>query len=100
MATTADHIAARSDPDLLARMIATAEQQAIPSATSWVQANMGQLLSIPVEQGQTIADVHAYASNVRKQAVDALPALPGKDPAAVTDNHLETAIQALLTPPS
>ena len=32
MATTADHIAANSDPDLLARFIARAEQLRIPNA--------------------------------------------------------------------
>lgn len=98
MASTADHIAARGDADLLARMIAAAEQEGVPNAQAWVQQNMGQLINVVVEQGQTISDVYAYAYNVRNEQIDALPEAPGKNPGAVTDTHLRTAVEALLVP--
>lgn len=98
MASTTQHIVARGDADLLQRLIAAAEQAGIPSADRWVQQNMGALISAPVQDAQTIADVHAYASAVRAQAVAALPPLPGADPAAVTDAHLAAAIGVVNTP--
>lgn len=96
MASTAHHIAASSDPDLLARLVAAAQQDHVPNASAWVQANMGMLLSTPVEGNQTIADVRAYAADIRDQAVAALPPAPGMNPAAVTDPQLHTAIEQVL----
>lgn len=96
MATTAQHIAARGDSDLLQRLIATAEMEGIPSAANWVQSNMGRLISTPVEGEQNIADVYAYAYETRQQQVSALPPLPGVNPGAVTDEHMKTAIQSLI----
>jgi len=98
MASTAEHLVARSDPDLLQRLIATAEQAGIPSAQSWCEHNLGQLINADVGAGSTIATVHAYAAAVRQTAVDALPPLPGRDPAAVTDTHLRAAVDALTVP--
>ena len=95
MATTAQHLAARSDPDLLQRLIAAAEMANIPSASTWVQANLGALLGAPVQDNQTISDVRAYADTVRQNAINAIPPAPGLDPAAVTDTHLYAAIQAV-----
>lgn len=98
MASTAQHIEARSDPDLLARLVATAEQAGIPNASAWTQEHMGALICTPVQDDQTIADVRAYAAAVREQAVAALPPAPGFDPAAVTDVHLRTAVDAFFAP--
>ena len=95
MATTADHIAANSDPDLLARFIARAEQLHIPNTPVWVQSRMGQLITESVESGQTVTDVYSYAANVRKAYIDATPPRPGENLGAVTDIHLGTAINAL-----
>jgi len=67
MATTAQHIAARNDTDLLARLVAAAEM---------------------AEAHRAIADVHAYA-------VSQQPPPPGANPAAVTDAQLTTAVQAV-----
>ena len=95
MATTADHIDANSDPDLLARFIARAEQLRIPNAMVWVQSRMDKLITEPVDSGQTVTDVYAYAANVRKAYIEATPPRPGENLGAVTDLHLETAINAL-----
>lgn len=96
MATTADHMAARGDQDLLNRFIARAEQLGVENASSWIQNNMGKLVGEVVEQGQTITDVYAYAANVRAEYVKSTPPRPGENLGAVTDNHLQTAIQSLL----
>ncbi|MEV5068942.1 hypothetical protein MRBLMI12_000499 [Microbacterium sp. LMI12-1-1.1] len=92
MATTAQHINSRNDPDLLDRFVAAAEQAGLDGASAWVQANMGRLVSTPVEAGQTVADVHAYADEVRAAYIDATPLRAGANPGAVTDIHLATAI--------
>lgn len=97
MASTAQHIEARADQDLMARLAASAEMQGVPSAMGWVQSHIGELLIVPVDGSQTIVDMHAYASDVRKQAVAALPPEPGINPGAVTDAHLSTAIESVLT---
>lgn len=99
MATTADHMAARGDQDLLNRFIARAEMLGVENASSWVQSNMGKLVGQVVEQGQTVTDVYAYASKVRREYVEATPERPGENLGAVTDNHLQTAIQAILSEP-
>lgn len=98
MASTAQHIAARGDSDLLARLIAVAEMNNIPSAPQWVQQNMGTLISLPIGEGQTIADVYAYAQETRQIEINALPPLPGLNPGAVTDAHMATAVTAMITP--
>lgn len=95
MATTADHMAARGDQNLLNRFIARAEMMGIPNASSWIQSNMGLLVTQAVDGTQKVTDVYAYAANVRKEYVEATPPLPGENLGAVTDSHLEVAISAL-----
>ena len=95
MATTADHMAARGDADLLARFIARAEQLGVENASSWIQAHMGQLIGQKIDGNQTVTDVYAYAANVRREYIAATPQRPGENMGAVTDSHLEVAIQAL-----
>ncbi|MCC2033060.1 hypothetical protein [Microbacterium allomyrinae] len=97
MATTTQHINARNDPDLLDRFIASAEQADIDNASQWVQANMGKLVGVDVDGGQTVADVHAYAKETRDVYIDATPDRPGVDLVAVTDSHLTAAITAVRT---
>ena len=99
MATTTQHINARTDPDLLARFVAAAEQADVPDASAWVQANMGRLVCIVVDGTQTVSDVHAYAAVSRQQYVDATPPRPGENLGAVTDTHLAAAITALRPTP-
>lgn len=90
--TTAQHISARDDEDLTARLVAAAEQAHIPSAESFVRMNAGRLISTEISGGTTITAVHAYASSVYADAVAALPPAPGLNPAAVTDAQLSEAI--------
>lgn len=96
--TTAQHIAARNDTDLVDRLVAAAEQARVDNPAQFVQLNLGRLVSTPVAGDSTITTVHAYASQVRKQLLDTLPPAPGIDPAAVTDDHLHAAIQAVWNP--
>lgn len=91
--TTAQHIAARDDQDLTARLIAAAEQAHIPNADGFVRMNAGRLISTEIDGGTTITAVHAYASSVYVDAVAALPPKPGVNPAAVTDAQLSQAVQ-------
>lgn len=96
--TTAQHIAARDDVDLVARLVASAEQAHIPQPQSFVQANIGRLISTDIGNGSTITTVHAYASSVYESAVASLPPAPGINPAAVTDEQLTQAVNAVWTP--
>ena len=96
--TTAQHIAARDDEDLLARLIATAEQAHIPQADSFVQQNLGKLISTEIDGGSTLTSVHAYAKATYDAAVEALPPRPGINPAAVTDAQLTQAVEAVWEP--
>lgn len=89
MATLAQHIAARNDDDLLQRLIAAAEQAGIPNPQGWAESNRGRLVSVPVGD-TTLADVHAYAV-----ATYTPTPRPGINPAAVTDEQIAAAIQAV-----
>lgn len=96
--TTAQHIAARNDKDLRERLVAAAEQAHIDSPENFVAMNIGRLISAKVDGDSTITTVHAYADDVRKAAVAALPPAPGLNPGAVTDTHLAAAVQAVWNP--
>ena len=95
MATTTQHIITRNDPDLLDRFVAAAEQEGVPDASAWVQANLGALIAAEAEGGQVIADVHAYAYETREAYIAATPERAGASLAAVTDTHLTTALAAV-----
>jgi len=96
--TTAQHIAARDDQDLVARLVAVAEQQHIDNPEQFVRTNVGKLISTDIGGGSTITSVHAYASTVRQEAVDQLPPSAGANPAAVTDAQLAQAVSAVWNP--
>jgi hypothetical protein len=96
MAGTNQHINARNDSDLIERFIAAAEQAGLDNASSWVGNNIGRLITVAIDGNQTVADVHAYADEVRKAYIDATPMRPGKNPGAVTDTHLDDAISAVV----
>ena len=104
MATSNQILAASSDKDLEQRFVAIATAKGIENPKYWVQDRMMQLANAVVQDGQTVADVYAYADTVRKQRTAELQAElaelenPGKDLAAVTDTYLATAIDALTTP--
>ena len=93
MATTTDYMAARGDADLLVRLIAKAELMGIDNASQWIQENMSKLVNVAVGEGQTITDIFTYANTVRQAALDAVPPRAGINLAAVTDTHLQTAIE-------
>lgn len=88
MATTAQHNAARNDNDLLARLIAAAEQADVPNAQQWVEANRGALVAADID-GTTLADVHAFAV----AEYEPTPR-PGENPAILTDAQLSAAVAA------
>lgn len=96
--TTAQHIAARDDEDLRARLIAVAEQAHIPNAEQFVMMNLGTLISTELQPGTTITSVHAYAAEQYRQAVEALPPKPGINPATVTDSQLTSVISSVWGP--
>jgi hypothetical protein len=96
--TTAQHIAARDDTELISRLVAAAEQAHIPNPERFVWDNRGIIISTDIGEGSTITTVHAYASTVYEQAVAALPPKPGLNPAAVTDSQLSAALQAVYQP--
>lgn len=96
--TTAQHMAARDDKDLEARIIAAAEQAHIDNPESFVRTNIGRIISTDIGGGTTITSVHAYADLNYRNALAALPKKPGLDPAAVTDQQLAQAIQAVWAP--
>jgi hypothetical protein len=90
--TIAQHIAARDDTNLHARLIAAAEMTGVPGPTQWVAENVGALVNADID-GTTLADVHAYA--VTQQEPPPLP--PGANPTYVTDAQLIAAVQAIRT---
>lgn len=97
MPTTAEHMAARSDNDLIARLIAQAEMMGVP--TDWVMSNLVQLIQAPVtDEGATITSVHAYAAGARAEHIAATPPPPGLNPSAVLDSYLAAAILAVQNP--
>ena len=104
MATSHQILAASSDKDLEQRFVAIAAVKGIENPRYWVADRMLQLAATVVADGQTVADVYAYADTVRKQRMAELQAElaefenPGKDLAAVTDTYLATAIDAVNTP--
>ena len=92
MATLDQHITARRDPDLLARVIAAAEQADVPNPQMWAEANIGRIVSVEIGQGNdaaTVADVHAYAVATYEPTPR-----PGENPAAVTDDQVRAAVAA------
>ena len=89
MATSAALIAAAQDRDLLARAIALAAEAGIEQPQAFIESRRHQLAAAPVGSGDsTVASVYEYAASLPRYRT-------GEDPAAVTDDHLRTAIQNL-----
>lgn len=89
-------IAAAKDFDLRERAIALASDIGIQSAHSWVDQNLFQLASTPVDSTgeNTVASVFEYAlAQYEAKKADLIE--PGKDLSIVTDAHLRFALQAL-----
>jgi len=93
VASLAEHNAARNDDDLTQRFIAAAEQLGVSNnAQMWVDQNRGAIVAVRTGEGEedTISDAHAYAVATYNP-----PPRPGVNPAAVTDNQIKIAIQAV-----
>lgn len=98
MATLDQHITARNDVDLLARVIAAAEKAAIPGSRQWAEMNMGAVVSVNIgttAQASTVADVHAYAVSTYTPTPT-----PGANPASVTDAQIVAAVAAIKAAPA
>lgn len=87
MATIAQHIAARDDSDLRARLTAAAEMTGVADPARWVTENLGALVYADIA-GTTLADVHAFAVADKGEP----PLSAGADPAYVTDDQLKAAV--------
>lgn len=89
MATSAALIAAAQDSDLLARAIALAAEAGIEQPQAFVEQRRHELAAASVGTGSdTVASVYEYASAQPRYRT-------GEDPAAVTDDHLRTALTNL-----
>ena len=89
MATSASLIAAAQDRDLLARAIALAAEAGVENPQAFIESRRHQLAAASVsESGDTVASVYEYAAMQPRYRT-------GEDPAAVTDEHLRAAIDAL-----
>jgi len=89
--SSADLIAAATDSDLRARLVAllASRGHATPAAT--VDTKMGAIVAQSVTpEGATVADVLAYA-----RASYAPAPRPGENLAAVTDDQLRAALAAI-----
>ena len=87
----ADLIAARDDTDLRERVRAAAEARGLGSG--WADSQMGRLVAAQItsaDQTTTIADVLAYA-----RATYTPTPRPGQNPAAVMDDMIYAAIEAI-----
>ena len=93
--TTTQHIRAKSDIDLLQRFIAKAEMMGQDNPAGWVQNNLARLITQTAEGTQTVADVYAYADSVREEYIKNTPPAPGANLGAVTDAHMQSAIEAV-----
>lgn len=96
MPTIAEHIAARDDQDLRARLIAAAEMAGIAAPESWVQSRIGNLVAATIATGSTLADVHAFA-RAEKAKVPVFS--PGADPDFITDTLVKEAVAAVNATP-
>lgn len=88
--TLADQIAAARDNNLLARIVAAAQQKGIANPQQWAEANRGHIVATNVD-GTVLAEVYAFAVQEKGQ-----PA--GTDPSYVTDAQILAAVEAVNSP--
>lgn len=94
MTSTAAFIAATTDPDLIRRVQAAAQMAGVPNAPEWALANLARIMLHETSAGPVV-DAYAYAHAVRDEHIAATPPPAGSNPAAVTDDMLAEAIEAL-----
>lgn len=91
-------ISAAKDADLRERVIAIAAKMKVKNPSYFVDSNLFELASTAVDSSgdKSIATVYEYANLQHAQALaELIP--PGKNPAAVTDAHIEHALGVLLS---
>lgn len=92
MPTSAQIIAAYRDSDLLERITAIAAAEGIANPDQWVGMRIRQIVAADLDgdggASNSIASVYEYA-------VETTPPRPGANPAAVTDDHIRTALQCV-----
>lgn len=91
-------ISAAKDADLRERVIAIAAKMKVKNPSYFVDSNLFELASTAVDSSgdNSIATVYEYANLQHAQALaELIP--PGKNPAAVTDAHIEHALGVLLS---
>lgn len=91
-------IAAFADNDLYERIVAVGATLGI--TPDQIAEKRWPLVIAEAQTGgtDTIASVYAYALDVRNQQVAALPPMPGKNPAAVTDDQIRHALGKVFAP--
>ena len=96
MASIADLMAASTDTDLRARVRAAADARGLP--LNWTDLHMGRLVATEIVAGgeqTSIANVYGYALATYTPAPR-----PGENPAAVLDQMIFDAIDAITEPVS
>lgn len=95
MATTKQIGLAARDADLRDRFISKAAELGIPSPEYWVDSHMRALVAIDLDgpdgASDSVASVYDYAVQTRPE----VPPRPGENLAAVTDVHLQAAIEQI-----
>lgn len=86
--TLADQIDATRDSDLLARIIAAAQQKDVPNAQQWAESNRGRIVATDLGDGKSLSSEYALAKKAK-----GLPA--GADPEYVTDDQVLAAVEKL-----
>lgn len=90
MPTSQQIIEAQADRDLRARFVALAAKRGIQNPEHWVTLNMHALVAADLDgdgpNTDSVASVYDYA-------VATTPPRPGANPAAVTDDHIDSAIE-------
>lgn len=97
MATINEILVAKNDADLT-RRLQLANQLTGNMTEAEFQLALPKLLTVKIKIGADTTDlatVYTYANAVYTQAVKALPDVPGLNPAAVTDAHIQAAFEAL-----
>lgn len=94
MTTSKQIIEAARDEDLRERLAALAAARTIPNPTAWVAARLQELVSVDLDAGgpskDSIATIYEYAQTQYERALR-----PGENPAWITDEQLQAAIQRL-----
>lgn len=96
--TSQSIISAAKDPDLRERIIAIAAKMRVKNPSYFVDSNLFELASTAVDSSgeNSVATVYDYARlQYAKATAELVP--PGKNLAAVTDEHIEHALRVLLT---